>query len=51
MQNPDDNEDDCAAAVESDIEQGIAIEDPECTELRDVSAAPIVPRLIRLTWK
>jgi len=51
LDNPNDSEDDCAADIESDIEQDNSIEDPECPERRDVSAAPNVPRLIRPTRK
>ena len=43
MDNPNDSKDDSAADVESDIEQDNGIEDPECTEQRDVNAAPNVP--------
>jgi len=47
--NPNDSEDNCAADVESDIEQDNSIEDPVCPEQWDVSAAPNVPGLIRPT--
>jgi len=43
LDNPNDSKDDSAADVESDIEQDNGIEDPECTEQRDVNAAPNVP--------
>jgi hypothetical protein len=33
----------CVADVESEIEQDNIIEDPQCQENRDVSAAPNVP--------
>jgi hypothetical protein len=49
--NPNDSDDDCAAEIESDMEQDNSIEDPECPEQRDVSSAPNVPRLIRPTCK
>jgi len=39
------------AEVESDIEQGNRIEDPECPEQQDVSTVPTVPGLIRPTQK
>jgi len=51
LDNPNDSEDDYAVDVESDIEQDNSIEDPECPEQRDVSAAPNVPGLIRPTQK
>jgi hypothetical protein len=51
LDNPNDTEDNYAADVESDIEQGIGIEVPECPEQRDLSAAPNVPGLIRATRK
>jgi len=51
LDNPNDSEDDCRAEVESDIEQDISIEDPDCPVQRDVSATPNVPGLIRPTWK
>jgi len=51
LDNPTDNEDDSAADVECDIEQGNSIRDPECPELRDASATPHLPGLIRPTWK
>jgi len=43
LDNPNDSEDDCGADVQSDIEQDNGMEDPECAEPRDVSAAPNVP--------
>jgi len=49
--NPNDSEDDCAADVESDMDQDNSIEDPESQEQRDVSTGPNVPGLIRPTWK
>jgi len=51
LDNPNDSEDDCAADVESDMDQDNSIEDPEYQEQRDVIAAPNVPRLIRPTRK
>ena len=51
MDNPIDSDDDCAVDVESDTEQGMGIEDLECTKQRDLSAVPNVPGLIRPTWK
>jgi hypothetical protein len=51
LYNPNNNEDDCTADVESDIEQGNGIEDTECPEQRDVSAIPNVPGLIWPTRK
>jgi len=37
------SEDDCRAAVESDIVQDNRIEDPDSPEQRDVSSAPNIP--------
>jgi len=51
LDNPNDSEEDCAAADESDTEYNTGIEDPECPEQQDVSAAPNVPRLVRPTRK
>ena len=51
LDNPNDSEDECAADNESDIEQNTGIEDSECPEQQDVSAAPYVPGLVRPTWK
>jgi len=47
LDNPNHWEDDCAADVESEIEQDNIIEDRECPEQRDVSAPPNLPTLIR----
>jgi hypothetical protein len=47
LNNPNDSEEDCAADDESDIEHNNGIEDPECPEQQDVSAAPNVPGLVR----
>jgi len=49
--NPNHSDDDCAADNESDIGPNNGIEDPECAEQQDVSAAPIVPGLVRPTRK
>jgi len=46
MVNPNDTEDGCAADIDSDMEQGNGIEDPECPAHRDVSAAPNIPKWI-----
>jgi len=51
LDDPIDSEEDCAAGDESNIEQNNRIEDPECPEQQDVSAAPYVPRLVRPTRK
>jgi len=51
LDNPNDSEEDCAADDESNIEHNNGIEDPECPEQQDVSAAPNVPGLVRLTRK
>jgi len=51
LDNPNDSKDDCAVDDESDIEQDTSIEDPECPEQQDVSAAPNVSGLIWPTWK
>jgi hypothetical protein len=49
--NPNDSEEDCAAADESDMELNNGIEDTECPERQDVFAAPNVPGLVRPTRK
>jgi hypothetical protein len=49
--NPNDSEEDCAADDDSDIEHNNCIEDPECPEQQNVSAAPYVPGLVRPTRK
>jgi len=49
--NPNYSEEDCAADDDSDIEHNSCIEDPECPEQQDVSAAPNVPGLVRPTRK
>jgi hypothetical protein len=41
--NPNDSKEDCAADNDSNIEHNNCIEDPECPEQLDVSAAPHVP--------
>ena len=51
LDSPNDSKDDCAADAESDIERVNSIDDPECPEQWDVSAAPNVPGLIRPTRK
>jgi len=51
LDNPNDSEDDCAADDESDIEQYNSIEDSECPQQHDVSAAPNVPGLVQPTRK
>jgi len=51
LDNTNDSEDDCAADDESDIGPNNGIEDSECPEQRDVSAAPNVPGLVWPTWK
>jgi len=51
LDNPNDSEDDCSADFESDIEPDNGINDPECPQQRDVSAALNVPGLIRPTRK
>jgi len=51
LDNPIDSEEDCAADDESNIEQNNGIEDPECPEQQDVSAAPNVPGSVWPTRK
>jgi len=51
LDDPNDCEEDCAADDESNIEPNTGIEDPECPEEQDVSAAPNVPGLVRPTRK
>jgi hypothetical protein len=51
LDNPNDSTDDCAADNESDIGPNNGIDDPEYPEQQDVSAAPNVPGLVRLTRK
>jgi len=51
LDNPNVSADECVADNESDIEHNTAIEDPECAEQQDVSAAPTVPGLVRPPWK
>jgi len=51
LDDPDESEDDCAADDESDIGPNNGIEDPECPEQQDVSAAPNVPGLVQPTRK
>jgi len=51
LDNPIDSEDDCTADNESNIGPNNGIEDPDCAEQQDVSAAPNVPGLVRPTQK
>jgi len=51
LDNPIDSEEDCAAEDESDIEHNNGIDDPQCPEQQDVSAAPNVSKLVRPTRK
>jgi len=51
LDNPNDSEEDCAADDDSDIEHNNCIEDPECPDQQEVSAAPNVPGLVRPTHK
>jgi len=51
LDDPNDSEYDCAAEVESDMDQAKSIEDPESQEQRDVSPASNFPGLIRPTQK
>jgi hypothetical protein len=51
LDNPNDSEDDCAVDDGSDIGPNNGIEDLECPEQQDVSAAPNVPGLVRPTRK
>jgi len=51
LDNPNDTEDDCATDIESDIVQGICIDDPQFPEQRNVSAVPNVAWLIQTTQK
>ena len=51
LDNPNESEDDCTADDESDIGPNNGIEDPECPEQQDVSAAPNVTGLVRPTQK
>jgi len=47
LNNPNDSEDDCGADFEPDVEPDNGIDDLECPQQRDVSAALNVPGLIR----
>ena len=51
MDNPNESEEDCEAANESDVELDNCVEDPECPEQQDMCAAPNMPGLIRPTWR
>jgi len=46
LDNRNDSEDDCPAAVESDMEQESRMEHPECPEQWDISTARNIPGLI-----
>jgi hypothetical protein len=49
LDNPNNGEDDCAVDDQSDIEPNYGIEDTECPEQQDVSAALNVPGFVRPT--
>jgi len=49
--SPNDSKHDCAAGIDSNLDQGNCIEYPECPEQRSVSAAPNFPRLTCPTRK
>jgi len=49
LDNRNDSKDNCAGDFDNDIDQPNIIDDMQCTEQRDVSAAPNVPGLIRST--
>jgi len=51
LDNRNDSEEDCAADDDSDIEHNNCIENPECPEQHDVSAAPNVAGLVQPTRK
>jgi hypothetical protein len=51
LDTPNDSKEDCAADDDSNIEHNNCIEDPECSEQQDVSAAPNVPGLVWPTRK
>jgi len=51
LDNPNKKEENCAADDKSNIDPNTGIEDPECSEQQDVSAAPTLPGLVRPTWK
>jgi len=51
LDDPNDSEEDCAADNDSDTEHKNSIEDPECPEQQNESAAPNVPGLVRPTPK
>jgi len=51
LEYPNDSEDDCAADIESNMDQDNSINGLQSPEQRDVSAAPNVPALIWPTWK
>jgi hypothetical protein len=49
LDNPNDSEDDCAADIQSDIEEDNSIEDSESPEKQHLSTIPYVPGLIQPT--
>jgi len=51
LDDPNDSEDDWGVHIASGMEQDNSIDDPDCPEQRDLSAAPNVPGLIRPTRK
>jgi len=51
LANPNDTEDDCVAANQSDMKRDPGIEDPESPEQQDVIATHNVPGMIRPTQK
>jgi len=50
LDNPNDSKEECTADDESDKEHNNCIEDPECPEQQDGSAALNEPGLVRPTW-
>jgi len=51
LDNPDHRKENCDADNDSDIEHNNCIEDPECSEQKDMSAAPNVLGLVQPTQK
>jgi hypothetical protein len=51
LDNPNDSEEDCSSEDDSEIEHINCIEDPECPEQQDLSAARKVAELVRPTRK
>jgi hypothetical protein len=51
LDNPNDSEDDCAADVQSEMEQDSSRKDSESPEQRDESFTPNISVLIQPTWK